>query len=104
MNENVSHQHEAEKNKVPKSHPKINDLTADSFSRSIAKNKGTSANHAQNHRSKFGKASVRRIAERTAKSEFAKVGNLDLAKENLITDSLSKKADAKNRLIFIQTD
>jgi len=56
----------------------------------MAQKSGTSANQARNHKSKSGKASVRRIAERIATSELVKDGNLTLAKENLITDSLAK--------------
>jgi len=85
INENVSHQHDPQKNAVPKTQPKTNDFTTDSFSRSTAKKSGASANQARNHQSKFGKASVRRIAETTAKIEFVKDGNLALAMENFIS-------------------
>jgi hypothetical protein len=84
MNENVSHQHEPKKKPVPKIQPKTNDLTIDSFSRSIAKKSGTSANQARNHQSKSGKASIKRIAESIAKSELVREGNFALAAENFI--------------------
>ncbi|MEJ7698421.1 MAG: hypothetical protein WKF71_02070 [Pyrinomonadaceae bacterium] len=76
---------------MPKIQPKTNDFTKDSFSRLMTKNKGMSANHAKNHKSKSGKESVRRTAEITARSEFTSEGSLTLASENFIADSLSKK-------------
>jgi len=87
----VSHQQVPKKKQIPKIQPKTNDFTADSFSRSMAKKSGTSANHARNHQSKLGKESVKRMAESKAKSEFMSDGNLALAAENFITDILAKK-------------
>ena len=102
MNANVSHQHEPAKKSVPKIQPSRKDLTTDSFSRSIAKNKGTSANHARNHKSKFGNASVSVIADATASSELTKDGNFTLDNENFIADSLAKKRRGKNNWLMFQ--
>ena len=87
---NVNHQQVPKKKQVPKIQPKTNDFTIDSFSRSMAKNKETSANHATNHKSKSGNESVSKTAEITARSEFTSEGIFTLASENFIADSLSK--------------
>ncbi len=89
---------------MPKIQPKTNDFTKDSFSRSMAKKSGTSANHARNHKSKSGKESVKRMAESKAKSEFTNDGNLALAAENFITDILTKNCASCESAIYALTE
>jgi hypothetical protein len=67
---NVSHQHVPVKKINPDSHPSTKDRTADSFSRSIAKNSGTSPTHARNQNSKSGKERMSSTAEEIARAAF----------------------------------
>lgn len=95
----VSHQHEPKKKHVPKIQPTNKDFTKDSFSRSTAKNNGTSANHARNQNSKSGKAKTSRIADKTAKTEFRGAGIKRLKEEIFITAILTENRCGKNAVI-----
>lgn len=76
---------------MPKIQPVTKDFFQDFFSRSIAKNKGTSATHARIENSKSGNARISKTAERIAKPIFENVGKIVFNEASFIIYQFSKK-------------